>query len=138
MVQGLRTGVDLIEIDRLQQVSPAIRQRFLERVFTPRELEEAGKSDASLAGRFAAKEAVSKVLQTGIGLVCWKDIEIQRGPQGEPCLCLYGNAIRIASEMGLSSWSISISHNRTQAIAMVVALVSDKPVLETDSKRQQG
>jgi holo-[acyl-carrier-protein] synthase len=75
----LRTGIDLVRIDRLQSQRPEIRRRFLQRVYTENELAEAGHSDASLAGRFAAKEAASKMLGSGIGKVRWQDIEVRRG-----------------------------------------------------------
>lgn len=119
---NLRTGIDSIEISRLEQVNPAIRERFLRRVYTPLELEQVGSSNASLSGRFAAKEAVSKALGTGIGWVRWQDIEVRRGPAGEPELALYGNARLAAERLGLVTWSISITHDRNYAIAMVVAM----------------
>ncbi len=118
----LRTGVDVIEISRLEQVNPAIRQRFLQRVYTPLELEQVGDSYASLSGRFAVKEAVSKALGTGIGRVRWQDIEVRRGAAGAPELHLHGNARLVADMLGLTTWSVSITHDRTQAIAFVVAL----------------
>ncbi|MDD1749403.1 MAG: holo-ACP synthase [Methanothrix sp.] len=121
----LRTGIDLVEIERLSGLRLEIRQRFLERVFTPRELEQAGGSDASLAGRFAVKEAVAKVLGTGIGVLGWKQIEVERGPQGNPVLHLYGNAQAEAEKQGLTTWSISISHTRTCAVAVAVAFAQD-------------
>ena len=121
----LKTGVDILEIARLENIQPRIRKRFLERVFTPEELSTAGQSQASLAGRFAAKEAVAKALGCGIGPVRWKDLEIKRGESGEPILELHGAAIEIASRQGLTTWSISISHNQTQAIAMAVAIGPD-------------
>ncbi len=118
----LRTGVDLVEIDRLSGLSPEIHQRFLERVFTARELLEAGESDASLAGRFAVKEAVAKALGTGIGVLGWQQIEVERGPQGEPVLHLHGKAQLQADQLGLTLWAISISHTRTHAVAMAVGM----------------
>jgi holo-[acyl-carrier protein] synthase len=118
----LRTGIDLVEIDRLSRLRPEIRLRFLERVFTPKELTEAGQSDASLAGRFAVKEAVSKALGTGIGRLGWRQIEVERGPQGEPVLLLHGKAKEEAERQGLTTWSISISHSQTYAVAVAVAL----------------
>jgi holo-[acyl-carrier protein] synthase len=121
----LHTGIDLVEIARLSQIKPEIRQRFLERVFTPRELEQAGGSDASLAGRFAVKEAVAKALGTGIGVLGWRQIEVERGPQGNPVLHLYGNAQVEAEKQGLTIWSISISHTRTYAVAVAVAFAPD-------------
>jgi holo-[acyl-carrier protein] synthase len=118
----LRTGVDIVEIQRLEQVNPAIRERFIRRVFTPLEIELARGSYASLAGRFAAKEAVSKALGTGIGPVSWQEIEIRRDPSGAPVLHLHGKAAEIARLLGLAVWSVSISHGRTHAVAMAVAL----------------
>lgn len=118
----LRTGIDLVEIRRFARQDPAIQARFRQRVFTPRELAEVGDSPASLAGRFAAKEAVAKALGCGIGAIGWHSIEIQRGAQGEPLLVLSGRALESARAQGLSTWSISISHTRTYAIAVAVAL----------------
>ena len=121
----LKTGIDLVEIERLSDLRPEIRQRFLERVFTPRELEQAGDSNVSLAGRFAVKEAVAKLLGTGIGVLGWKQIEVEREPQGNPVLHLYGKAQAEAEKQGLTTWSISISHTRTCAVAVAVALALD-------------
>jgi holo-[acyl-carrier protein] synthase len=118
----LRTGVDIIEINRLEDVNPAIRERFIRRVFTPLEITLTRGSFASLSGRFAAKEAVSKALGTGIGYVSWQEIEIGRGPAGEPLLALHGRAKQVADHLGLVTWSVSISHGRTHAVAMAVAM----------------
>ena len=118
----LRTGIDLVEIERLDQLQPNIRSRFLQRVFTARELAESGCSTASLAGRFAVKEAVAKALGCGIGAIGWQSVEVQRGPQGEPVLLLHDKAQALAENLGLTQWSISISHSRTHAIAMAVGL----------------
>lgn len=127
----LRSGVDLIEIDRLASLNPRIRHRFLKRVYTERELAFCGESDARLAGRFAAKEAVAKTLGTGIGPVRWQDIEICNGTQGEPQLQLHGAAREIAASLGLHTWSISISHTVSHALAMCVAL-GDSPDAKAD------
>ena len=121
----LRTGVDLIEIGRLGEISPRIRDRFLQRVYTPLELEQIGATDAGLAGRFAAKEAVSKALGTGIGVVSWQEIEICRGADGAPELHLHGKARELAAELGLETWSVSISHSKEYAIAVAVAASAD-------------
>jgi len=118
----LRTGIDLIEIHRIDQIQPNIRERFLMRVFTSRELEQAGNSSASLAGRFAIKEAVSKALGCGIGAIGWQSIEVQRGSEGEPVLILHDKARDLAESLGLTTWSISISHSRTHAVAVAVGL----------------
>ena len=121
----LRTGVDIIEIQRFESLNPAIRERFLQRVFTPSELNEARGLWSSLAGRFAAKEAVAKALGCGIGPIAWKEIEIRLGQQGEPILELHGAARQLAEELALQTWSISISHTRQQAVAMAVAVGKD-------------
>jgi holo-[acyl-carrier protein] synthase len=118
----LRTGIDIVEVARLENIQPAIKKRFLQRVYTEVELGEVGNSPASLAGRFAAKEAVSKTLGCGIGIIHWQDIEIRRGENGEPVLYLYGEAQKIAQNLGLTTWSISISHSQTNAVAMAVAM----------------
>ncbi len=117
----ITSGIDLIEIDRVKQAVDRHGQRFLSRVFTPLELVECNGKIESLAGRFAAKEAVAKALGCGIGRVSWKEIEIQRGLANEPVLNLYGMAAEIAAERGFQTWSISLSHTQTHAIALAVA-----------------
>jgi len=118
----LKTGVDLVEIERLKNLKPEIRQRFIQRVFTPGEIIELGDVNQRLSAGFAAKEAVAKALGCGIGPVGWQEIVIHHLPSGEPTLLLYGNAAQLAAELGLTQWSLSISHSKTHAIAMVVAL----------------
>lgn len=118
----LRTGIDMVDIDRLGRLVGRYGQRFLQRVFTPQEVEEcAGRVD-SLAARFAAKEAAAKALGCGIGPVAWVEIEIIRAGGGAPSLRLSGNAARLAAEQGLTHWSLSLSHTPRLAIAAVVAL----------------
>ncbi len=117
----LRSGVDVVEISRFERLNPALRTRFLQRVFTQQELDHCHDSAASLAGRFAVKEAVAKALRTGIGPVSWQNIETFEGPAGEPLLALHGEAARLAEGLGLQQWSISISHTNSIAIAVAVA-----------------
>ena len=116
------TGVDLVEIKRFATAVERHKERFLLRVFTSRELAEVGESLASLAARFAAKEAVAKAFGTGIGAIRWQEVEILRGPARQPELQLHGEALRLAETQGLRYWSLSLSHDRDYAIAMVVAL----------------
>jgi holo-[acyl-carrier protein] synthase len=123
----LRTGIDIVEIHRLEEINPAIRARFIQRVYTSLEQELARGSYPSLAGRFAAKEAVSKALGTGIGQVHWQDIEIKRGPAGEPLLELHGRAKEVSDWLGLKTWSVSISHGREHAVAVAVAMGPEEP-----------
>lgn len=118
----LRSGIDIIEISRLDQVNPAIRQRFIARVYTAEEIAQArGRTDA-LTGLFAAKEAVSKALGTGIGAVHWQDIEILHLPSGQPVVKLHGQAKIVAEQLRMHTWSVSISHDRDKVVAMAVAL----------------
>lgn len=125
---SLRTGIDLIEIERVEAALRRHGLRLLQRIFTPNELADLSVNNdfsqqvPSIAARFAAKEAVAKALGTGIGIVKWHDIEVMRGPSGEPILHLGGSAEKLASELGLTAWSLSLSHTRTHAIAMVVAV----------------
>jgi holo-[acyl-carrier protein] synthase len=119
---SLRTGVDLIEIDRFTSAYRLYNQRFLQRLFTSSELIENGENMASLAARFAAKEAVVKAFGTGIGTISWHDIEIRRGGSGEPVLNFYGHAQEMAKKLELIHWSLSLSHTQNHAIAFVVAI----------------
>jgi holo-[acyl-carrier protein] synthase len=117
----LTTGIDIIEVDRIDRAIIRHGQRFFDRFFTAQELIDARGHTPALAGRFAAKEAVAKALGTGIGDVGWKEIEIVVGPRKEPLLFLHGRAAHLAETMGLASWSISISHTHEHAVAIVVA-----------------
>jgi len=118
----LVTGVDLIEIARIEEVIARHGKHYLERIFTPAELAQLGKRTESLAGRFAAKEAVTKALGCGIGEVTWKEIEILGDEQNAPVLTLYGAAETKAKELGLTTWSVSISHSQSHTVAFVVAI----------------
>lgn len=122
MTMTLRSGIDTIEVSRLEEIRPAIRARFIRRVFTDVEVAQARDQNEALSGIFAAKEAVSKALGTGIGFVHWRDIEIVHLPSGRPTVKLHGNAEAVANELGLTEWSVSISHDRNKAIALAVAL----------------
>lgn len=117
----LRTGIDLIEISRIAAVRKRHGERFLHRVFTAREIELYGDKTASLAARWAAKEAVSKALGCGIGDIAWTEIEVLNDEQGMPQLTLSGHAAQKAKDLGLTEWALSLSHTREHAIAVVVA-----------------
>lgn len=118
---ALSCGVDLIEIERVQCSIQRYGERFLRRIFTPLEIEVCAGNPASLAARFAAKEAVAKALGCGIGAVSWQEIEIGRGAEHQPLLQLHGEAARLAEAKGLSCWSVSLSHTQSHAIALAVA-----------------
>ena len=117
----LTTGVDIIEIPRIQQVLDRYGQRFLKRVFTPDEIAYCRGRAPNLAGRFAAKEATMKALGTGVRGVNWKDIEVVRAESGAPSVKLHGRAEQRAERLHVGEISLSISHSREYAVAFVVA-----------------
>jgi holo-[acyl-carrier protein] synthase len=118
----LRTGVDLIEVSRVAETLARHGDRFLRRCFTAQELTDCAGQAPALAARFAAKEAVAKALGCGIGDVQWLDIEIRRGARGQPELLLHGAAQTLATELGLTEWSLSLSHTQEHSVALVVAV----------------
>jgi holo-[acyl-carrier protein] synthase len=117
----MRTGVDLIEIARIERALARHGERFLQRCFTAQECESTGRKAESLAARFAAKEAVMKVLGRGLTEVDWREIEVVSGHNRQPELRLYGGAAQLAQALGLREWSLSLSHTREHALAFVVA-----------------
>jgi holo-[acyl-carrier protein] synthase len=117
----IRTGVDLVQVQRIADLLDKYGERFARRVFSDRELSACGRRTDRLAARFAAKEAVSKALGTGIGRVSWREIEIVNDDAGRPKLELSGRAEELAVELDLREWSISLSHTQEQAIAFVIA-----------------
>jgi holo-[acyl-carrier protein] synthase len=118
----LRIGVDMIEVERIEQAMARHGERFLARFFTPNERVQCQENAARLAARFAAKEAAAKALGTGIGDVRWVEIEVCSDERGRPELLLHGAAAQLASELGLHNWQVSLSHTQGYAIAFVVAL----------------
>ena len=114
MIVGV--GIDVVDIARFQATlerTPGL----LERVFTPA---ERGLSTASLAARFAAKEAVGKALGTP-GDLSWQDAEVRSEPNGRPYLVVTGGVAARAAELGVERWHLSLSHDAGIASAMVVA-----------------
>ena len=114
-------GIDIIEIERVANVLEKHGQRFLNRVYTPRERERYGTRVQELAARFAAKEATMKALGTGIRGVRWRDIEVLPNRRGKPILILHETAKRRAELLGLTHFSISLTHSRGDAMAIVIA-----------------
>lgn len=117
----LRTGVDIIEVARIRRAAERHGDRFYRRFFTEAERALYKNRYPSLAARIAAKEAVAKALGTGIGDCRWVEIEIVTDERGRPDIVLHGDAARLAAEIGLTEWSVSLSHTTEQAIAFVVA-----------------
>lgn len=117
----IKCGIDLLRTSRLADVNPAIRVRFILRVYTEVEIAQARDDNDALSGIFAAKEAVSKALGTGIGKVAWQEIEILHAPSGEPSVFLHGAALEVAQANGLAEWAVSITHEGGMAAAVAVA-----------------
>ena len=117
----LRTGVDIIEVTRIDEAILRHGERFFNRFFTAQELIDAEGRTPALATRFAAKEAVAKALGCGIGDVGWKEIEILRDDRRRPQVILHGTAKTMAETLGLTEWSVSLSHTHEHAVALVVA-----------------
>jgi holo-[acyl-carrier protein] synthase len=116
----ITVGVDIIEIERVEHAATTLRDSFLKRVYTPAELELSDNEAPSLAVRFAAKEAVMKALGTGARGIGWREIEILANPEGAPFVQLYGKARDKAKDIGMSHFSVSLSHSKQYAVAMVV------------------
>lgn len=117
----VEVGIDIIEIERVGQVLAKHGQRFLDRVYTQRERERYSTRVQELAARFAAKEATMKALGTGIRGVRWRDIEVLPNRRGKPILILHDTARRRAALLGLTHFSVSLTHSRGDAMAVVVA-----------------
>ena len=120
-------GIDIVETSRIKQLVDEHGQRFLDRCFTPAEQAYCAKNPKRyhehLAGRFAAKEAVLKVLGTGWrGGIAWTDVEVTKEASGQPKIVLTGESLRIATAQGIARWHISISHIETHATASAIGL----------------
>lgn len=118
----ITSGIDMIELARIEQALARHGERFYQRFFTAQERAYCNGRISSLAGRFAVKEAVAKALGTGIGDVNWTDIEVVCDARGRPGLVLHHKAQELAAQKGLVHWSISLSHTQTHAIGMAVAM----------------
>lgn len=123
MILGL--GIDVIEVDRIRRAIERFGTRFTGRIFLAGELGGARSGMVrveTMAGRFAAKEAVSKALGTGLGGgIGWRDIEIRNAESGQPRVVLHNKALAIARARGIGEIHLSISHVRGVAVAVAVA-----------------
>lgn len=119
-------GIDVVEVDRIGEAIARQGERFVARLFTPRErdyCERQKNPNLHFAARFAAKEAVSKALGTGIGGEAgWLEIEVVRAESGAPRIEFYGNAAAFLQAKGISEVQISLSHAREYAAANAVAI----------------
>jgi len=126
MTELLRSGVDICSVQRIREVYQKFGEKFLRRILTEKEAAYVKSSNhhliTRLAARFAAKEAMLKVLGTGIVGVGWHEVEVARAPSGEPSILLHGRAKARAEKLGLSKISISMSHEKEYAVAFIVAM----------------
>jgi holo-[acyl-carrier protein] synthase len=120
-------GIDVVEVDRIAAIIERHGELFLEKLFTVAERSYCAaqkKPALHYAARFAAKEAVSKSLGTGIGgQAGWLDLEITRDSLGAPKLILSGNAAAFAVEKGITEIQISLTHARDYAAANAIAIL---------------
>jgi holo-[acyl-carrier protein] synthase len=121
------TGIDLIECKRIHDVWQRHGDRLTDRLLTPAELEYVRQFSKAvvprLAGRFAAKEAILKVLGTGWrGQIAWRDMEILNNSAGRPQVTLTGECRRIADELGITEIHISITHTENYAAATAIGM----------------
>ena len=123
-------GIDLVDFGRIDQMLARHKQRFLNRVFTAKEQAQAFElveknQSQRLAGRFASKEAILKLLGTGWrGKIAWTDMEITNNALGQPQVALSGEVEKIAKDAGVGNIMLSITHTANFAIASAVALKS--------------
>ena len=124
---NIAIGIDIIEVDRVRKVYEHHGERFLRRVFTEAEIRQCRGKATRWAGRFAAKEAISKALGTGIHGVAWREMEIVQLRSGRPTVTLHGNARRRAELLGLSAFDVSIADLQAFSIAVAVAVQAATP-----------
>jgi holo-[acyl-carrier protein] synthase len=119
--RALRCGIDLVDVERFRRLVEQRGEALTHTVFTERERIECDGRSESLAARFAAKEAAAKALGCGIGRVSWREIETTNDIAGAPRLRLSGRAATRARELGLGTWTLSLSHSCGVAAALVIA-----------------
>jgi len=115
-------GIDIIRVDRIRQTLERFGDRFSQRVLTPAEQRYVRGRPGTMAGRWAAKEAVSKVLGLGVRGIGWREIEVERLPTGQPTVRLHGRAARRAEQLGMERVAVSISHEAEYAVAVAFGI----------------
>ena len=118
-------GIDIVDTLRIARMLEEHGQRFLDRCFTPAEQSHCTQSEKRrverLAGRFAVKEAILKVLGTGWrGGIQWTDMEVLPDALGRPVCTLTGEAAAVAEKIGIAHWHVSISHIETHAVGSAI------------------
>jgi holo-[acyl-carrier protein] synthase len=117
-------GIDIIKVARIRAALEKFGERFSQRVLTDDERRYVRGRAETFAGRWAAKEAVSKVLGLGVRGIGWREIEIERLPTGQPAVRLHGRAARRADQLGMSRIAVSISHEGDYAVAIAYGVRS--------------
>jgi holo-[acyl-carrier protein] synthase len=117
-------GIDIIRVDRIAASLARFGDRFTRRVLTSGEQRHVRGRPETMAGRWAAKEAVSKVLGLGVRGIGWRDIEIERLPTGQPAVRLHGRAAVRADQLGMDRIAVSISHESEYAVAIAFGVRS--------------
>jgi holo-[acyl-carrier protein] synthase len=117
-------GIDIIKVSRIRDTLARFGTRFSRRVLTPAEQRYVRDRPETLAGRWAAKEAVSKVLGLGVRGIGWRDIEVERLPTGQPAVVLHGRAEARARQLGMDRIAVSISHESDYAVAIAFGVRS--------------
>lgn len=117
----MRVGLDLVHVPQIADAIAAQGDRYLERIYTAEELRDCGGQAHRLAARFAAKEAVMKVLGRGDEALPWTSISVSRDASGRPTLRLSGEAAELARIRGLDVFELSLSHDGDYSAAVVLA-----------------
>ncbi len=117
-------GIDIIKVDRIRAAIEKFGPRFSGRVLTPAEQRYVRDRPETFAGRWAAKEAVSKVLGLGVRGIGWRDIEIERLPTGQPAVRLHGRAAARGDQLGMTRIAVSITHEADYAVAIAFGVRS--------------
>lgn len=115
-------GIDIVRVSRIAAAIDRFGERFIRRILTPAEAGYVRNRAETLAGRWAAKEAVSKVLGLGVRGIGWRDIEVERLPTGQPAVRLHGRAAKRAQQLGMGRVALSISHEAEYAVAIAFGI----------------
>src|ERR1700675_3403837 len=115
-------GIDIIKVERIRAALERFGARFSQRVLTDAERRYVRDRPETMAGRWAAKEAVSKVLGLGVRGIGWRDSEIERLPAGQPAVQLHGRAASRAEQLGMGRIAVSITHESDSAVAIAFGI----------------
>lgn len=115
-------GIDIVKVERIRAALTRFGPRFSRRVLTEAERRYVRDRPETMAGRWAAKEAVSKVLGLGVRGIGWRDIEVERMPTGQPAVRLHGRAAARAEQLGMERIALSITHESDYAVAIAFGI----------------